>query len=182
MRPAIATLLIQHQIKSGAEARYEAWLNEIVPAAQRFLGHLGVNVIRPVGGSGTYTVVLRFDTHGHLQDWLESAARKRFIEQIEPILVAGDQVDIQTGLEFWFTPPTAGQKHATPFKQFLVTLSVIFPLTLVVPIMWQPVFHVLPWLSFYVPRNFVVAATIVFLVVYIIMPWYTRLVAAWLYR
>ena len=181
MSASVATLLIQHQIEPGAELRYEAWLNEIVPVAQRFIGHLGVNIIRPVGGSGTYTIVLRFDNFEHLQDWLESAVRKRFIEQIEPILVAGDQIEIKTGLEFWFTPEEVGQKHAAPFKQFLITLSVIFPLTLVVPQMWKPVFHALPWLSMTVPSNFVVAATIVFLVVYIIMPRYTRLAAKWLY-
>ncbi len=182
MSASIVTLLIQHQVKSGAEPQYEMWLNKIVPAAQRFIGHLGVNIIRPAGGSGTYTIVLRFDTYEHLQDWVGSAARKGFIEQIEPILVAGDQVDIKTGLEFWFTPPTVGQKHAKPFKQFLVTLSVIFPLTLIVPMLWKPVFHTLPWLSLSVPRNFVIAVTIVFLVVYIIMPRYTRLIAKWLYR
>lgn len=182
MSATVATLLIQHQVKSGAEPQYEAWLNEIVPAAQRFVGHLGVNVIRPAGGSGTYTIVLRFDTYEHLQSWLESEVRKRFVERIEPILVDGDQIDIKTGLEFWFTPATAGQKHAKPFKQFLITLSVIFPLTLIVPILWKPVFHALPWLSLRVPSNFVIAVTIVFLVVYIIMPRYTRLAAKWLYR
>lgn len=182
MNASVATLLIQHQVTPGAEPQYEAWLNEIVLAAQRFIGHLGVNIIRPARGSGTYTIVLRFDTYEHLQGWLESEVRKRFVERIEPILVAGDQVDIKTGLEFWFTPPTVEQKSATPFKQFLITLSVIFPLTLIVPLLWKPVFHVLPWLSLYVPGNFVVAATIVFLVVYLIMPRYTRLAAKWLYR
>ena len=181
MNTAIVTLLIQHQVKAGAESRYEAWLSEIVPAAQRFMGHLGVNIIRPTRGSGNYTIVLRFDNHEHLQGWIESEARKRFMEQIEPILVTGDQIDIKTGLEFWFTPEMVGQKHAKPFKQFLITLSVIFPLTLIVPMLWKPVFHVLPWLSHYVPSNFVVAVTIVFLVVYIIMPRYTRLAAKWLY-
>lgn len=181
MNATVATLLIQHQVKPGAEPQYETWLNEIAPAAQHFVGHLGVNIIRPTGGSGTYTIVLRFDTYAHLQDWLDSEVRKRFIERIEPILVTGDQVDIKTGLEFWFTPATVGQTHAPPFKQFLITLSVIFPLTLVVPLLWKPVFHALPWLSMTVPSNFVVAATIVFLVVYIIMPRYTRLAAKWLY-
>lgn len=182
MSASVATLLIQHQIKPGTESQYEAWLNEIVPVAQEFAGHLGVNIIRPAGGAGTYTIVLRFDTHEHLQDWLSSPARKRMIEQIEPILVAGDQVDIKTGLEFWFTPATVMQKHATPFKQFLITLSVIFPLTLIVPVLWQPVFHALPWLAMSLPRSFLIAATIVFLVVYLIMPRYTRLAAKWLYR
>lgn len=182
MSATVATLLIQHQVKPGAAPQYETLLNEIVPAAQRFVGHLGVNIIRPAEGSNTYTIVLRFDTEEHLQVWLESAVRKRFVDRVGPILVDGDRIDIMTGLEFWFTPATAGQKHAKPFKQFLITLSVIFPLTLIVPMLWKPVFHALPWLSHYVPSNFVVAVTIVFLVVYIIMPRYTRLAAKWLYR
>jgi uncharacterized protein len=101
---------------------------------------------------------------------------------VEPLLEHGDQVDIKTGLEFWFTPPTPAQRHPPPYKQFLLTLSAIFPLTLLVPWMLRPLFQTVPVLGLPVVSNFVISAAIVGLMTYVIMSRYTRLVAGWLYR
>ena len=87
-----------------------------------------------------------------------------------------------TGLEFWFTPPDSEQKQVKRYKQFLVTWSVIFPLTIVVPWVLHPVFQTIPFLGLPVISNLIVAGMIVGLVTYVIMPPYTRLVATWLYR
>jgi uncharacterized protein len=181
-RAEVVTSVIHHQVQAGAEAAYEAWLREIILAAQGVPGHLGVDILRPQEGEGLYTMVARFDTLEHLRGWLASETRQRLIVQIEPLLVHGDRVDIQTGLEFWFTPPALGQKHPPPYKQFLLTLSVIFPLTLLVPWALQPLFQVVPIVGLPVVRHFASTAVIVSLMTYVIMPHYTRWVADWLYR
>jgi antibiotic biosynthesis monooxygenase (ABM) superfamily enzyme len=181
MENSIVTLVIQHHVKTGAGPKYEAWLNEIIPAAQRFTGHLGVTAIRPAEGSATYTVVLRFDTHEHLREWAESDIRSGFIERVKPMLVSGERIEIKTGLEYWFTPSGAEQKKAKPFKQFLVTLSAIFPLTVVVPWLLAPLFRLVPTLALPVVSNFLVAVIIVFLMIYLIMPRYTKLISRWLF-
>ena len=178
----VVTAVIQHQIAPGAHDRYEAWLREITPTAQRFAGHQGINIIRPPAGTDCYTIVLRFDTLEHLQEWLASDTRRQLVAEVEPLLVHGDQVDIKTGLEFWFTPPTPAQRHPPPYKQFLLTLSAIFPLTVVVPWMLRPLFQAMPVLGQPVVSNVIISALIVGLMTYVIMPRYTRLVAGWLYR
>jgi antibiotic biosynthesis monooxygenase (ABM) superfamily enzyme len=181
-RPEVITAVIRHQVKAGAEVPYEAWLREINLAAQRIPGHVGVDILRPPQGAGLYTTVLRFDTLAHLQGWLASETRQGLIAQVEPLLVHSDPVDIKTGLEFWFTPPTPGQKHPPPYKQFLLTLSVIFPLTLLVPWALQPLFQAVPLIGLPGVRHFASVAVIVGLMTYVIMPHYTRWMAAWLYR
>jgi antibiotic biosynthesis monooxygenase (ABM) superfamily enzyme len=175
------TSVIQQRPKPTAVAEYEAWLKEITPAAQRFPGHRGVNVIRPHDASGAYTIVLHFDTLEHLTAWLESDTRARLVEKVRPLLVTSERIEIKTGLEFWFTPPP-GHRQAKPYKQFLVTFSAIFPLTIVVPWVLQPVFARLPLLGQLIVSNFIVVAIIVGLMTYVIMPRYTRLIANWLYR
>src|SRR5215471_3105455 len=127
------TSVIRHNIKGGKQAVYQAWLREIVPTAANFPGHRGVNVIRPPAGGSEYTVVLHFDTIDNLRAWLDSSQRHTLIEKVLPILAGEDNVEIKTGLEFWFTPPSRKQA-ARPYKQFLVTLSVIYPLTIFVPL------------------------------------------------
>ena len=102
------------------------------------------------------------------------------IEKIKPILLSEEKIDIKTGLEFWFTPPP-GAKPAKPYKQFLITLSAIFPLTIVIPWLLQPVFAWVPMLALAGFRQFVIAAAIVGLMVYAVMPRYTRLLSRWLY-
>jgi antibiotic biosynthesis monooxygenase (ABM) superfamily enzyme len=177
-----AVLVIHHEVQTTAQGLYEKWLKDVASEAQRFSGHMGVNIIRPHSSSSRYTIVLRFDSNEHLKSWLDSETRKRFIEEIRPALAKEEEVEMETGLEYWFTPPAAKQLHARPFKQFLVTLSAIFPLTVVLPWLLKPVFTLVPFLGEPVISNFVLAVIIVYLMVYVIMPRYTRLVAQWLFE
>lgn len=143
---------------------------------------MGVNLIRRHGVGTVCTMVLRFDSHAHLMGWVESDTRKRLIKQVQPLLLEAEQLEIQTGMEFWFTPPSSKQLHAKPLKQFLITLSAIFPLTVVVPWALEPLFRLAPALGWPLASKFVVAVAIVALMVYGIMPRYSRLVAGWLFR
>ena len=176
----VTTVIRQHPLPSQV-VRYEAWLKEIIPVARTFAGHQGVNIIRPQDAADPYTIVVHFHTIGTLRRWLDSQARKRLLDEIKPCLRAEEDIDIQTGIEFWFTPASAA-RHAKPYKQFLITLSVIFPLTVVVPWLLRPLYGWFPGLALPGISHFLVAAIIVALMVYVIMPRYTRAVAPWLFR
>jgi antibiotic biosynthesis monooxygenase (ABM) superfamily enzyme len=110
--PSAVTSVIRHTIRAGSKSRYEAWFRDVTVIAETFPGHRGVDFIRPSKWSRAYTIVLHFDSSEHLGRWLSSDARKRLIAEIEPYLEGGDQVEIRTGLEFWFTPPDSDQKRA----------------------------------------------------------------------
>lgn len=175
------TAVIQQRPRPDAVAAYEAWIERIIAMAPRIAGHRGVSIIRPHGASDAYTIVLHFDTAENLAGWMGSETRAGLVAQIRPLLAAEESVEIKTGLEFWFTPP-AGARAAAPYKQFLVTLSAIFPLSVAVPWALQPAFAAVPWLAVPVVSHFVVAATVVALMTYVIMPRAVRLLASWLYR
>jgi uncharacterized protein len=117
---------------------------------------------------------------GGQRKWLGSKTRMQLVEKIRPHLRTSEAIDVKTGFEFWFTPPPAGMP-AKPYKQLLVTLSAIFPLTIIVPWALQPVSS---WVPFAVPgiRHLAIAAVIVVLMVYVIMPRNTRAVSHWLFR
>lgn len=175
------TTVIHHKPLPGSIDVYEAWLKEIIPAAQSFAGHQSVSVIRPHVAGGAYTNILHFDTAAHLCRWLESDTRERLMAQIKPHLSEPEGIDIKTGFEFWFTPPPSG-KPAKPYKQFLITLSAIFPLTLIIPFAMRPVFDAVPYANLPGVRPFVVAVLIVALMVWVIMPRYTRALSRWLFK
>lgn len=174
------TGIIVHQPRRDAYDEYERWLTEIRQACRQFPGYLSTDVIRPVGGHETYTVIIRFAGVDSLRAWIESDVRQSFLQRIEHALEEGDRYVIQTGLDFWFAPPAV--KPPKRWKQFLLTLSAIFPLTVIVPWALAPLLGSLHGMGGLLLGKLVAASIIVFLMVYLIMPHYTRLVARWLYR
>lgn len=175
------TAVIQQTVKRESLGAYEQWLKKVVPIAARFPGHRGVNVIHPGAGGLQYTITIRFDSLAHAQDWFASGARRQLVEEVAPLLDADEKVETRTGLEFWFHP-SAGQPPVRRYKQFLLTLSVIYPLTMLVPAVLHRVLAPVPVLSDYWIEHLVASAAIVGLMVYVVMPRYTRLMARWLYK
>lgn len=178
----VVTLVIKHRIKAGLEADYEAWLRRIVSIAGSYPGHLGVDVIRSkADGLQLFTCVLRFHSTDAMQSWLDSEERSRLVAEAQPLLADGDQIEVNPHNEFWFTPATESSKSPPPrWKQACVTFLVICPLTLLIPLIWHPVFTLSPFLANYVVSTALVTVTIVLLVVYLLMPAATRLFAPWL--
>ena len=174
----IATFIIQHKVHATHREQYEQWLRDIGREAERYPGHLGTNVIRPLDAAGQYAIIIRFDQYDHLQAWVESDTRRNYVRKVEPILEGGDRIEIKSGLDFWFTPP--GVRAPNRFKQFLITFSAIYPLTLLVPAGLSPAIEAIPVLGNLLISRFLVAGIIVWLMVYVIMTRHTQLDFDWL--
>jgi len=178
-----ATVVITHRLSNDKHAEYEKWLEEIAPLCKAFPGHLDWHIIRPIPGlTETYTVVIRFDTEAHLKGWMDSPTRARLIEKVRPLFVTGDDFFVSSGLDFWFTPAGAQAKVPVRWKQCLVTWSAIYPLVLGVPLLIVPVLRHMG-----VPdNNFIttlaVTGIVVFLMVYVVMPHFTKLIRQWLFK
>ncbi|MGH8620237.1 MAG: antibiotic biosynthesis monooxygenase [Burkholderiales bacterium] len=177
------TVVITHRVRDGQHAAYDGWLEEIRPLVQAAPGHLDWQIIRPVAGlTATYTVVIRFEAPEHLQNWLDSETRRRLIERVRPLLAKDDDVFIRSGLDFWFVPEGANARVPVRWKQFLVTWSAIYPLVLVVPLAVLPLLRQAGVPSNHYLDTLIVTGTVVALIVYVVMPRYTRLVRRWLFK
>jgi uncharacterized protein len=178
----VVTLVIKHRIKAGFEVPYEAWLRNIVSIAGQQEGHLGVDVIRgKSAGLDLYTCVLRFCSTESMQRWLDSPQRLELVNEATPMLADGDQTQVNPVNEFWFAPQADAASPPPPrWKQAVVTLLVILPHTLLVPLIWGPLLQLNTFLSNYVVATFLITLTIVVSVVYLFMPMATRLFAPWL--
>lgn len=178
-----ATVVITHRIREGRHAEYERWLDEIAPLCRASPGHLDWHIVRPIHGlTETYTVIIRFDTAAHLREWMESPVRTRLIEKVQPLFVTGDDFFISSGLDFWFTPGGAKAKVPVRWKQYLVTWSAIYPLVLAVPLLVKPALRQLGVPDNHLLTTLVVTGTVVFLMVYLVMPRYTKLIRRWLFN
>ena len=113
---------------------------------------------------------------------MESDVRKKLIEKANPLLAMGDKYIIKSGLDFLFTPEDENQKPPVRWKQYFVTWSAIYPLSIVIPFILLPLLRNL----YFSPNRFVdsffISGIIVFIMVYLLMPSYTRLIKKWLYK
>jgi antibiotic biosynthesis monooxygenase (ABM) superfamily enzyme len=174
------TAVIHHHVKPGAEKAYEAWAKKISGVSRRFPGRLNLNIIKPTGNNRTYTLVVHFVDTASLQKWFGSPQRHRLIKQAERLFAHPEGIDIKTGLEFWFKPPPSAPGPAKPWKQFLVTFSALYPTTICVQKILSPLLEKPVWNNIFI-RNIAAAITVA-LLVFVIMPRYTRLVSKWLFR
>lgn len=172
--------IITHTIKAGEEQRYEDWLTRIQEAVRERPGYLSREIFRPARGSRKYTSILRFDSIDRLNEWADSETRKSFVAQVQDLLEQGDQVQIHTGVDFWFTPE--GITPPKSWKQFLLTLSAVYPLSLLLPQLMRLLIHFIPPLGHELIRGLLISATLTGLLTFVIMPRYTAQVKRWLYE
>ena len=178
-----ATVVISHRVRHDRQTDYEQWLEEIAPLCKAAPGHLDWHIVRPIPGlSEIYTVVIRFDNDANLRMWMASPERKRLIEKAQALFVSGDDFFISSGLDFWFTPSGAKAKVPVRWKQYLVTWSAIYPLALGVPLVVGPALRELGVPQAPALTSLAVTGVVVFLMVYVVMPRYTRLIQRWLFN
>ena len=177
-----ATVVITHRVRSDKQSEYEAWVGEISPLARSAPGHLDWHLVRPIpGATETYTVIIRFQTTEHVKNWINSSERKRLIEKVQPLLVSEDDFYISSGLDFWFTPAGAKAKVPVRWKQYLLTWSAVYPLVLGVPQLVSSALGAIGFPPNVLLNTLAVTAVIVYLMVYVVMPRYTRLLQRWLF-
>lgn len=113
---------------------------------------------------------------------MDSPTRVGLIEKAQPLLVKGDDFFVSSGLDFWFTPAGAKAKVPIRWKQYLVTWSAIYPLSLIVPLIVTPILKYIGIHDNHLITALVVSATVVFMMVYVVMPRYTNLIKRWLFK
>ena len=173
------TAVIRRCVKRGREEEFENWLKGVGNDALNFPGHLGSNIIRPSRKSRPeYIIIFRFDTYDNLMSWETSEIRRSWVEKVQPLVTGETKIQHVTGLEYWFTLPDQPESLPPPrLKMAFVTWLALFPLVLAIPPLLVLVLSDL----YEVFRIMIIAAVMVLLMTYAVMPVMTRLFASWLY-
>ncbi len=177
-----ASVVISHHILDGKQQEYEQWLNEIVPLTKHSKGFIDHQIVRPIKDlTFVYTIIIRFDTIENLKNWMDSNDRKKLIEKANPFFRKNDNYKIKSGLDFLFETENE-TKVPVRWKQYLVTWSAIYPLSLVVPLVILPLLRFLKIPVNHYLDGFFISGFIVFLMVFVVMPNYTKLIRKWLFK
>lgn len=178
-----ASVVINHHILEGKQKLYEDWLDEIGPVCRSFAGNIDWQIIRPIANlTFIYTIIIRFDSIENLKKWMESGEREILIEKVKPLFTKGDKYLIRSGLDFLFDVEKENQKVPARWKQYLVTWSAIYPLSLLIPLLIFPVLRILNFPDTKIINSLFVSGIVVFIMVYWLMPNYTKLIRKWLYK
>ena len=144
-------------------------------------GQLGVHVIRPAPGSGSreYGIVRRFTNAESRDRFYESQLFKQWELTVAQLTEGGPVRQELSGLETWFTVP--GQRAVIPpprWKMAIVTLLGVWPVSILVPWLLKPFVGGQPLLL----QALFIAAGIVILLTWAVMPALVRILEPWLQR
>jgi antibiotic biosynthesis monooxygenase (ABM) superfamily enzyme len=176
------TVIVTRKARKGKIREFEAWMDGIIHEAMEFEGHMGVNIIRPsdTATSSEYVIIFRFNTYENLKKWEKSEIRKEWLKKSKDVTEGEPVVEMQTGLEFWFTPHSLGDNimpTAPPrYKMAIVATGIIFILiNTLIPQIQQASLGLPTLLS-----TFLGVVTMVLLMTYVVMPTVTRVLRPWL--
>ncbi len=173
------SFIIEHKVRPGHQAEYEAWLHNIITEAGKYHGHLGAHVAKPPPGGDTYVISVRFAEREDALHWMNSDTRKHLMEQVRSHIAGPEHLKILSGIDYWFTPATGGVSPPR-WKQWLTTVSAIWPIAIILPHILKYLFQAVPVLGRVPFAQLISTMCTVGLLVYVIMPRYSRLIAKWL--
>lgn len=176
------SFIIKHLVKPDKHPEYEEWLRKTIAIAAKHPGHMGAHVARPGDGDHLYQISVRFASREDAEDWERSDDRHKLIEEVADLIQEPETLDIRSGIDYWFTAAT--ENHVSPprWKQWLLTLSAVWPLSMILSVVLGRVFAAVPALGRFGVAQLVTGVVLVFLLTYVVMPPYTRAVRKWLSR
>jgi hypothetical protein len=174
-------VLVLRTVKPGSEEKFETELHDFISRSIQTEGQLGVSVIRPVQGSGSreYGILRRFRDSASQERFYESPLFRQWEVTVASLTEGEPKKQKLSGLETWFVLP--GQRAVIPpppWKMALVTVVGVWPASMFVPWLLNPLISDLP--SFLQALS--VAVGIVILLTWAIMPALVRILKAWLYH
>jgi uncharacterized protein len=118
------------EIKHGKEAAYRAWADRIQKLQATFPGYIGSFVQPPQAHETGWTTVLRFDSAGNLDGWLNSAARAAMVKESTDLVDAFHAQRVDTSFPGWVPNNPATGKPPNVWKTGCLVLLTLFPVVM----------------------------------------------------
>jgi antibiotic biosynthesis monooxygenase (ABM) superfamily enzyme len=172
------TVVVHRCIKEGHESEFQAAMQEFTHFALGFPGHQGMQLLRLVAGGRDYTVVARFASNEVRRAFTATPEYAAWMRRLGELTEGDPRIDELSGLEGWFaSDDVPALPHPGKVKMAVATFIGVFPVSTVVSLLIVPYLKALPVLLV----NAIVAAIIVILLTWVVMPIVTRLLHKWMF-
>src|SRR3989338_317052 len=166
---------ITRQVRPGCEAEFQAGLREFFQSSFDHPAVLGAQMLVPPPGSTSreFGILRTFRNEQECDAFYQSPLFKDW-EKCARTLTEGEPEYRQLhGLEAWFR---SSQNPPPRWKMALVTLTGVYPISLLISLLFSPYLKELPLLL----NSLAVSALIVTCLTWLVMPLLTRLFKPWL--
>ncbi len=171
-------IAITRRALPGREAEFQQALREFFQTSFGHGGVLGATMIVPPPGSDSreFGILRTFADEPERDDFYASPIFKAWEKKCEPLVESGSWTQRELhGLEAWFRSPGGPPPR---WKMALATLLGVFPTSLLLAVTVGALVHDWPLPA----RSFLVAACMVALLTWVVMPLVTRLLHSWLHK
>jgi antibiotic biosynthesis monooxygenase (ABM) superfamily enzyme len=168
-------IAITRRVRPGREAEFQRGLHEFIQRSFAEGGVLGASMLTPPPGSNTgeYGILRTFANEKDRDAFYESPLFKEWKERAKTLTEGEPEYRELHGLEAWFRSPGAPPPR---WKMALTTLAGVYPTSLLLALTLGKVVH-----SWSLPaRSLAIAAAMVTLLTWAVMPLLTRLLHGWL--
>jgi antibiotic biosynthesis monooxygenase (ABM) superfamily enzyme len=171
------TVVMSQRVPGEHSSEFRALHEALLPELARFPGFLRSDLVEPVeGAQSDHVIVFAFDSKAHLDAWLGSERRARWLERITPLVEGERMMNVVGGFAGWF--PLTARDQTPRWKQAAVVLVALFPTSLVLTLLRRAVAPDLPLVVGVLVTNVAGIA----ILTWMLMPALTRRLAAWLRR
>ena len=174
---AEARVVSSYKLESGREGEHLMVHKRMLDTLASFRGFEEREILDAVDGIQDETVViLTFDTPDNLRSWLDSPERAAILGDLDAITVGSLTTNVVGGFAGWF--PHSGATEPRKWKQALVVLGALFPVSLTVALIRAWALPNLPLVPSVLLGNIVGVAVLTWL----LMPPLTKALDGWLRR
>lgn len=128
-RTSTVSAIISTRVKPGMEAQYRKWERRIAAAQSTARGLQGYRFEPAVPGvQEDHVAILRFDSQSNLDAWLNSAERRKLVEEAAPLTAEFHTRTVQSGFEQWFRDAAAPDGTPPPvWKMNMAVQLALYP-------------------------------------------------------
>lgn len=173
------TEVIFSKVKPGMAERYREWAARIQAAQAKYPGYRGMYLQPPAAGKdGHWTSILRYDSAGHLEAWMNAPERKLLLAETGEFIESEELMRLQTSFPGWVPlDPLTGEPPPN-WKAALLVLLGLFPIVM----LEMKLLHFDRWLGFHASlATFLGNAISVALTSFVTMPLFVKWFEWWLF-
>lgn len=124
------TEVIVTEVAPENERNYREWTARMHHAEAKFPGFRGVYVQAPHGHGKAWITLLQFDNVQNLDNWLNSSARKKILEEAAPLVSSIETHRVISPYAGWFSSLAKEGQLPPVWKQTMIVLLVLFPIVM----------------------------------------------------
>ncbi|RZJ91471.1 MAG: hypothetical protein EOO20_04920 [Chryseobacterium sp.] len=168
-------LMVRYKMKESEYSAFEHWEAKIDPVIRTFEGFVSLTVLYPAKNSDFHYIIVRFDSSLHATAWIKSKERSVFLNDPKATWMGQRQEVVHEWEIFWYSTFRKTKK----WKQWAVTFSAVYPLTVLIPLMVGQIANIVPLYFF---EGILRALFISGFMTFLVMPFVLKLVRNWLHR